>query len=240
MRLEVCKTTDEQRFTQAMLMKVQKDDCPLKLSTLLKTVAADMGMDLSSWEERTKAWNRIADMVVDKLCETTGILTKGGKETTMTELTAHIKKLEEENRKLREGDTPGASGSNTKPQESETKPVDEVATINKLFDQFSRGQSDPTLERLQLKSISEKVLQSKIDSLCLPRQKLEKLSAVSNEIIAKLLRKGTKGELIIVQSRIEELCTSWGMKQALVTNAQALSDYKVVARLIALATVMEQ
>ena len=109
-----------------------------------------------------------------------------------------------------------------------------------MFDQFARGKSDPALERLQLKSISEKVIQSKIDSLCLPRQKLDKLTAVSDEIVTKLLRKGTKGELIVVQNRIEELCTSWGLKQTLVENAQGISEYKVLARLIALATVMEQ
>ena len=239
-RLEVCKTTDEQRFAQALLMQIQKDECPLKLATLLRTVAADIGKDLTTWEERTAVWNKIAGIVVDKFCETTGTITKGGKETTIAELTAHVKKIEEDNRLLRKGNTPGASSSSAPPQASEVQQVDEIATINRFFDRFARGKSDPTLEWLQLKSVTEKVVQAKIDSLCLPRQKLDKLTAVSDEIIAKLLRKGAKGEQIVVQNRIDELCTSWGLKQTLVANVQGVSEYKVLARLIALATVMEQ
>ena len=117
---------------------------------------------------------------------------------------------------------------------------EEVETVEVFLKQFEKGSQERVLDRLQLKSLDPKIVKAKIDGLCLSKEKADKMSSLVDELIGRLLRKASKPETVLIQSKLESLTIQWGLKASVASGAQDTADYKVLARLLAVAMVLEQ
>ena len=91
--------------------------------------------------------------------------------------------------------------------------------------QFERTNNrDKVLERLQIQGLDPKTIKAKIDWLCLTREKADKMNCLADELICRLLRRSSKTETILLQSKIEDLTVQWGLRQTVVSGAQNAND----------------
>ena len=232
-KLEACKSSEEQHLVQALLMRMRHEDCPVKLNHLLKTTAKSMGISLDTWEDKVKVWNQIADDLIKTMhVRCTGAEIES-KDATLAEMAAKLKEAQAENQRLKEANGNPASSSSTAKEEA-----NDTDTFLKQFERSNN--SDKVLERLQIQGLDPKVIKAKIEGLCLPKEKTEKMNSLADELIGRLLRRSSNNETIHLHSKIEALTVQWGLKQTVVSGAQSTNDYKTLARLLAVAMVLEQ
>ena len=232
-KFEACKSSEEQQLVQALLMRMRHEDCPVKLNHLLKTTAKSMGISLDTWEEKAQAWNRVADDLIKSMHGKCMGAEVESKDATLAEMAAMLKEAQAENQRLR-----AANGTSASSASSAREEANDTDTFMKQFERANN--CDKVLERLQIQGLDPKVTKAKIEGLCLPKEKTDKMNSLADELIGRLLRRSSKNETIQLQSKIEALTVQWGLKQTVVSGAQNANDYKTLARLLAVAMVLEQ
>ena len=182
-----------------------------------------------------KAWDKVASDIVDGMYAKVVAPAVKSKDVTLGEMTKMIKELQAENLALKQGGDNGASSSKCQAQEKE-----EAVPVEVFLKQFEKGSQDKVLERLQIKSLDTKTVKAKIDGLCLSKEKADKMSCLADELFGRLLRKTSKPETVMLQSKLENLTVQWGLKASVASGAQDAADYKILAKLLAVAMVLEQ
>ena len=85
-RLEVCKSIDEREFCKALLAELRKPDCQVELGQAVRAVARENDLDHTSKKDKSNAWAKVGQHLVETMQSTVGSGSKSGTDTTMKEL----------------------------------------------------------------------------------------------------------------------------------------------------------
>ena len=112
-----------------------------------------------------------------------------------------------------------------------------IQTVEQLLLSYERGNKAAALTRLELSSITQKQIETRIRGLGLSRDKTAQMEKITQELLRRLERGTPAAELEAMKIGLERLCCSWGLRASLLANCK---NYGLLARLVAVAVTMEQ
>ena len=235
--------TGEHAFVKAVLNAVRKDESGVNLTKIMRSIARENDLGHASGLEKSQAWNKLGAKILEHRQGMNSNTT--GTQATMNEFLQQIKQLTEENAKLRSGDTGASASASSNSAASgstggEQKTQEAFTPINEIIAKFEKGDKEPMLEGLGLKSLNQKAVSAKIEGFRLNSTKTEQLTKLVNELTSKLHEKTPKPERVHLETKLARLAVTWGLDIQVVSAANTITDYKMMARLIAAAHVLAQ
>ena len=114
---------------------------------------------------------------------------------------------------------------------------EQIATVEQLPLGNERGERAPAPTRLELSNITKTQVDNRIKGLGLSPDKTAQMNRMTQELLKRLDRRTPEAELEAKMIGLERLCCTWGLRPNLLANCK---HYGLLARLVAVAVVMEQ
>ena len=169
-----------------------------------------------------------------------------GTRATLEDMTKQIKQLVDENERLRAGqvaanNTGGASsasGSTATPAAPAIIPA--TVQLQEFLAPFERGSREKLLANLKLGQLTAKAVNAKLEGLSLKASKAKQMAELSEQLIEKLITRTARPEQELLHEKLAQMAVEWGVSTKVAGSASTQADYKLLARLIAAAIVLEQ
>ena len=164
---------------------------------------------------------------------------------SVKELADQLKELNAENKRLGEQLEKKAEPKDEDAEEKAgsskaaptTKKKEASMNVTEYMEQFSRGTRPKLLKTLEIKALNGKSITQKINSFKLSGDQKKTMSSLVTELCARLDKNLPEPELEKMHDELTGLTIEWGLKPALATDP---SDYKVLAKLLALCVVLDK